>query len=153
MKQICITPVMGKRLIGMGITYLPEIQKVLKDGTLVIIAGTTNGYVAEEIIKILGLESDFKRKGFRRGITTGPSNKVPSYNFNGDLVFEKGKLIEGKTIFDVSSNLTKNDVILKGANAFDANKQVGIQVAHPEGGTIHECSLFQMILKFYFCSF
>ena len=54
MKQYCITTAMGKRLIGKGIAQLPQIQAILETGTLVIIAGTTNGYVAEEILAELG---------------------------------------------------------------------------------------------------
>jgi len=46
MKQFVITPAAGKSLIGKGMAMHPEIIKVLKTGTLVIIAGTTNGYVA-----------------------------------------------------------------------------------------------------------
>lgn len=136
MKQFNITPAMGKRLIGMGMANLPVIKNVLKNGTLVIIAGTTNGYVVEEILKILKI--DFDRKGFRRGITINKNIKPKSFEFLGDIIIIKGKLVTGKTIFDISNELTKDDVILKGANAFDKNNQVAIQIAHPEGGTIHE---------------
>ncbi|MGL1893698.1 MAG: hypothetical protein OCD02_18810 [Spirochaetaceae bacterium] len=138
MKQFCITPAMGKRLIGMGMAQLPEVKKVLEKGTLVIIAGTTNGYVAEEILKVLKLNSNFNRKGFRRGITVPPGKKAPSFEFLGDLIFISGDLQTGKTIFDVSSDLTKHDLILKGANAIDVYDQAAIQIGHPEGGTIHE---------------
>ena len=51
MKQYIITPAMGKRLIGLGMAEHPQILRVLESGTLVIIAGSTNGYVAEEILK------------------------------------------------------------------------------------------------------
>ena len=50
MKQFCLTTAMGKRLIGKAMVVHPEIQQVLQKGTLVIIAGSTNGYVAEEIL-------------------------------------------------------------------------------------------------------
>ena len=54
MKQLCVTTSMGKRLIGKAMAQHPTIQDVLKEGTLVIIAGTTNGYIAEEILGSLG---------------------------------------------------------------------------------------------------
>ena len=50
MKQFCVTVSMAKRLIGKGMAALPDIQAVLQEGTLVILGGTTNGYVAEEIL-------------------------------------------------------------------------------------------------------
>jgi hypothetical protein len=46
MKQFLITPVMGKRLIAKTIANHPAIRKAIKNGTVVIVAGTTNGYVA-----------------------------------------------------------------------------------------------------------
>ena len=45
---------MGKRLIGKGMAIHPQVKDVLQKGTLVVIAGTTNGYVAEEILGSLG---------------------------------------------------------------------------------------------------
>lgn len=54
MKQFCITTAMGKRLIGQGMARHPWVELVLEKGTLVIIAGTTNGYIAEEILTALG---------------------------------------------------------------------------------------------------
>ncbi|MCJ7548174.1 MAG: hypothetical protein MUQ30_00645, partial [Anaerolineae bacterium] len=77
MKPTCITTAMGKRLIGKGIARLPQIQAILETGTLVIIAGTTNGYVAEEILTALGQVEGFTRVGFRRGATVAPGNKLP----------------------------------------------------------------------------
>lgn len=50
MKQFTVTPAMGKRLIAKAMVVHPAVSKVLKKGTLVIIAGTTNGYAAEEIL-------------------------------------------------------------------------------------------------------
>ena len=54
MKQFCVTTSAGKRLIGKAMVAHPDIRNVLEKGTLVIIAGTTNGYVAEEILSSLG---------------------------------------------------------------------------------------------------
>ena len=51
MKQFVITPAAGKRLIAKALVTHSAIQAALKSGTVVIIAGTTNGYVAEEILK------------------------------------------------------------------------------------------------------
>ncbi len=72
MRQLCITPVMGKRLIGKGMAQHPHVQAILNHGKLVVIAGTTNGYVAEEILSALGQAEGFTRKGFRRGVTVAP---------------------------------------------------------------------------------
>ena len=68
MEQFQITPAAGKRLIAKALKEHNAIKKALKDGTVVIIAGTTNGYVAEEILSSLGQLEEFSRKKFFRGI-------------------------------------------------------------------------------------
>jgi len=127
---------MGKRLIGKAMALHPAIKGVLEEGTLVIIAGTTNGYVAEEILKSLGQAEGFSRKGFRRGLTVAPGAKAIKAEFPGDVVISDGQWQKGKTIYAVVDDLKAGDVVLKGANAFDRRGQAAVQIAHPEGGTI-----------------
>lgn len=136
MKQFCVTTAMGKRLIGKGMVQQPDIQRVLQGGTLVIIAGTTNGYVAEEILKELGQVEGFSRIGFRRGMVMPPGVEAPDQEFPGDVVIRDGTWQRGQTIFDVAEDLRPGDVVLKGGNAFDAWGQAAVFVALPQGGTV-----------------
>jgi hypothetical protein len=144
LKQFLITPSMGKRLIAKTIATHPAIRKVIKNGTLVIVAGTTNGYVAEEILKTYKIADDFSRKHFFRGITLPHGKKVTvegrladESKFPGDVVIVKGEWQRGKTIADAIDNLKEGDVILKGANALDlTHMQAAILIGHPKAGTI-----------------
>ncbi|HEX7482720.1 MAG TPA: hypothetical protein VF350_04570 [Candidatus Bathyarchaeia archaeon] len=144
MKQFLITPQAGKRLIAKTIANHPAIIKALKNGTLVIVAGTTNGYVAEEILKTHKISNDFSRKHFFRGITMPPAKAVTAEGrlfdesrFPGDVVIFKGVWQKGKTIADVVDSLKEGDVILKGANALDlSRRQAAILIGHPKAGTI-----------------
>ena len=136
MKQIHITPSMGKRIIGKGLVLHPSISRVLQAGTLVIIAGTTNGYVAEEILSSLGQSEGFTRSGFRRGMTTPHGITPPNIDFPGDVVIRKGQWEKGLSIVDVADELKTGDVVLKGANAFDRNGRAAVQIGHPKGGSI-----------------
>jgi hypothetical protein len=145
MKQFLITPQAGKRLIAKTIANHPAINKVLKNGTLVIVAGTTNGYVAEEILKTHKIANNFSRKHFFRGITMPPTPKavtaegriVDESKFPGDVVITKGVWQKGKTIADVIDSLTEGDVILKGANTLDLTRnRAAILIGHPKAGTI-----------------
>ncbi|MBN1426433.1 hypothetical protein JXA88_17940 [Candidatus Fermentibacteria bacterium] len=136
MKQFIITPAAGKRLIGRGMVVHPSIERVLDRGTLAIIAGTTNGYVAEEILSSIGQGEGFRREGFRRGVTTGIGASVPAHEFFGDVVIKDGRWQKGLTVFDVTDDLQQGDVVLKGANAVDPWGHAAVQVAHPKGGTI-----------------
>ena len=144
MKQFLITPSMGKRLIAKTVANHPAVRKALKNGTLVIVAGTTNGYVAEEILKTHKIAGDFSRKHFFRALTMPPTKKVTAEGrlsdeskFPGDVVITKGVWEKGKTIAEVIDSLKKGDVILKGANALDLTRmQAAILIGHPKAGTI-----------------
>jgi hypothetical protein len=144
MKQFLITPAAGKRLIARALADHPSIKQVLKSGTLVIIAGTTNGYVAEEILTSLGQQEGFSREKFFRGIvlppvglTTKSGQLKDETGFLGDVVIFNGAWQKGLTIFDVIDNLKKGDVILKGANALQLpEKKAAIYIGHPQSGTI-----------------
>ncbi len=144
MKQFALTPAAGKRLIGKAMTQHPALVEALKHGTIVIIAGTTNGYVAEEILKELGQAKAFQRGHFYRGIILPPSrpNTSTGKSFNenkfpGDVIIKNGVYQRGKTIFDVVDNLREGDVILKGANAVDLiQRRAAILIGDPKAGTI-----------------
>jgi len=144
MKQVLITPVAGKRLIAKALATHSTVLNALKSGTVVILAGTTNGYVAEEIFKAIDIPNDFSRKHFFRGIIVPPGRKVTSEGrvadeskFPGDVIITKGTWRKGKTISDVVDELKEGDVILKGANALDLQrKQAAILIGHSKAGTI-----------------
>lgn len=135
MKQFCVTTSMGKRLIGKAMAVHPDIKKVLEKGTLVIIAGTTNGYIAEEILESLGKADGFSRKGFRRGMTVARGADIARSEFPGDVVITDGKWEKGKIIFDVADDLEAGDMVLKGANAFDPNGRPAVQIGDKKCGT------------------
>ncbi|OGP87311.1 MAG: hypothetical protein A2031_06320, partial [Deltaproteobacteria bacterium RBG_19FT_COMBO_43_11] len=144
MKQFIITPAAGKRLIGKAIVAHQAVKAVRKKGTIVIIAGTTNGYVAEELLSKASKTKDFKRDRFFRGIVLppgGPKTKggrlADQSSFPGDVVIQDGVWQRGKTIFDVVDDLKEGDVILKGANALDlAQRRAAILIADSKAGTI-----------------
>jgi len=144
MKQFLITPAAGKRLIAKTLAKHPAIVKALKNGTVVIVAGTTNGYVAEEILKTHNIANDFSRKHFFRGITLPPTQTVTGEGrladeskFPGDVIITNGVLQKGKTIADVIDSLKEGDVIVKGANVLDlTRRQAAILIGHPKAGTI-----------------
>ena len=135
MIQVRLTPAMGKRLIGKGMVAHPAIQAVLADGILAIIAGSTNGYVAEEILGSLGLADKFARIGFRRGLTVPPGAEAPAMEFPGDVVIRKGELLEENSIFGIAKELGSGDVVLKGGNAYDTRRQAAVQIGSDVGGT------------------
>jgi hypothetical protein len=136
MKQLSVTPAMGKRLMGRGMAAHPDIKHVLDKGTLVIIAGTTNGYVAEEILQLLGQTNGFSRQGYRRGMQVPPGFEVAETEFPGDVVIRDGEWQKGQTVAEAAPQLQEGDIVLKGANAFDPRGQAAVQIGSTDGGTI-----------------
>jgi len=143
-RQFIITPEAGKRLIAKAFVYIPEILRALKNQTIVVVAGTTNGYIAEELLKHIEQSDGFKRDHFFRGITLPPRYSSENTGkpgseaeFPGDVIIEKGVWLKGKTIFDVSKDLNKGDIVIKGANAVDViNRKAAVLIGHSEGGTL-----------------
>jgi len=143
MTQFMLTVAAGKRLIAKGIAARPDVRKALADGTLVIVAGTTNGYVAEEILASIGQAEGFDKRRFFRGVNLPPtearteSGRLPDESgFPGDVVIVKGAWERGKTIFDAVPALREGDIILKGGNALDAAaRRAAVLVGHEAGGT------------------
>ena len=144
MFQLVVTPSAGKRLIAKATIECASVKNAINKGTIVIVAGTTNGYIAEELLIKTGQSKDFNRKRFFRGITMPPSIKTTDTGrlpdesqFPGDVVLVNGLWDKGKTIFDVVSELKEGDVIIKGANCLDlVRNKAGILIGHPKGGTI-----------------
>jgi hypothetical protein len=144
MKQILLTVAMGKRLLGKAVAAHPAVVDALRQGTVVIVAGTTNSYVAEEILESIGRKDKFDRLRFFRGISLPPHYKTTDAGrlagdseFPGDVVIRDGLWLEGKTINDVAAELKEGDVIVKGANALDiVHNRAAILIGNPQGGTI-----------------
>ncbi|MFV0241041.1 MAG: hypothetical protein ACK5H4_13495 [Lacrimispora sphenoides] len=137
MKPFLITVPAGKRLLAKAVASLPQVKGALANHTIVIISGSTNGYIAEEILSEIGQGADFSKASFMRGINLGPGKKATAGNYSeSDIVIEKGIWQQGKTIFDVASSLGQHDIILKGANAVDSERKLaGIQIGNPTLGT------------------
>lgn len=139
-----LTPSAGKRLIGKAVAEELSKASAIQSGTIVIIAGTTNGYVAEELLRKLNQHDGFARNRFFRGITTPPRIATSELGrlrdeseFPGDVVIENGVWRKGKTIFDALDSLKEGDIVVKGANCVDpVHKKAGILIRHPKGGTI-----------------
>ena len=144
MKQFIITPAAGKRLIAKTLAKHPAITKALRNGTIVIIAGTTNGYVAEEILRTHKITDNFSRRHFFRGLNLPPNKPLTKEGrledesqFPGDVVIVKGEWQKGKTIAEIVENLKEGDVIIKGANALNLiRRQAAVLIGHPKAGTI-----------------
>lgn len=134
-----LTPAAGKRLIAKAVLNLEQMKEALISNTIVIVSGTTNSYLVEELFKVLNIEEDFDKASFHRGVTTAPGKQLPSSDrtlASLDIVIERGSWKKEKTIFDVAEDLIQGDIIIKGANAVEAShRQAGVLIGNPTLGT------------------
>jgi hypothetical protein len=143
-RQFAVSPACGKRLIAKGTLCIPSIIEALEKKTIVLIAGSTNGYVAEEMLARIGQVSGFSKRRFFRGVTLPRKFKLSSTgrledesSFPGDVVIKNGIWQKGKTIFDVAEELDEGDIVLKGANAVNGDRtQAAVYIGNPRAGTI-----------------
>jgi hypothetical protein len=129
--QITLTSAESKRLIAKAVVNLGEIKKAFKNGIIVIGVGTTNAYVAEEL-----LGQEIERERFVAGVVLPKGTFVLSAERRlKEIVIKRGKIIDAK-MDDVLPEMASNDVFLKGANALDFSWTAGVLMAGQGGGTI-----------------
>lgn len=143
-KQYTLTPAAGKRIIAKALLKINEIVEALHTRTVIIVAGTTNGCIAEELLQHIGQAEGFSKNRFFRGITLPPKYRVSRSGrlddggtFTGDVVIQKGRWLKDKSLFEMVNDLQDGDIILKGANAVNCEaKQAAVLIGHPQAGTI-----------------
>lgn len=122
----------SKRLIAKGLLVYPPFKKRLNSGCIIITKGSTNTYIAEEL-----LNKKIRSGAFVAGHIT-PENediKVDRKETLEELVLCNGKSIE-RNYTEVLADMKADDIILKGANIINyEKKQAGVLIAHPSGGT------------------
>ena len=134
--QIFLTVAAGKALIAKGLASREDVQTAMNEHSVLILKGTTNGYLAEELLRVLGIEG-FSKKGFFRGVVKPADARVSVPDINEDLLIRKGQLVRGNTVFDVIGDLGPDDIAFKGVNAVNLSTgRTGILVGNPTAGTI-----------------
>ena len=126
-----LTPSESKRLIAKAVVRMDEVVYAKENGYVAIGRGTTNAFVVEEL---LGIKIDKGRYVAGQNIKSvlcvcpQPERLKP-------ITLYKGEILEGEPK-EVIENFTKDDVLIKGANAIDPEGNAGIELAGPGGGTI-----------------
>jgi len=135
-----LTVAESKRLIGKAVAQMPIVKNALENGMVIIVKGTTNRYVAEEITgqKIVPAEFATGR------LMPKQAELLPKGKTINHVILEKGKVVD-IPLPDAVKKLKPGDVVMKGANALDyknriaaCNIMVGPHlgfVQGPDGGT------------------
>ncbi len=128
-----LTPPESKRFIAKAVALLPEVKKAKEDGEIIIVHGSTNVRVAEEILGECPERDRFLSGQIINRILclTQAEEKPPM------IKIKKGELVPPDlTMEETLENFGARSVFIKGANAVDSQGNAGVFVAHPSGGTI-----------------
>jgi len=130
--EVVLTVSESKRLIAKAITAHPAVEDALRNGTVAVAKGTTNAYVAEEL---LGKSIDKHR--YVSGWVQPATAKGTVKNDFPDVVLKNGKPLDGISAPEAARSMGPGDVFIKGANALNyASKVAGVLIGHPTGGDI-----------------
>ena len=134
---IALTPSESKRVIAKGVKNLEEVQRALKQGTIIIGLGTTNAYVADEILSELSGANKIDKQRYAAGVITDKGTcVVTKEEREKEVIIKNGVVSSEESIENAIEELSAEDVFIKGANALDAYGNAGILLAHTTGGTI-----------------
>jgi len=128
-----LTVAESKRLIARAVAGMPEVQHALKDGMVVVCKGTTNSYVAEEL-----LGRQIPQGAFVIGRVTPHKDgrPLPEVDPMPEVILVKGVHRPDLTLDAALAKVKPGDVIIKGANALDyANQAAAVWLGSPTGGT------------------
>ncbi len=128
---IALTPSESKRLIAKAVAVLPEVKRALEKGLIIIARGTTNTFVAEEI---MGISIEPKSE-YCRGCIVGGELRVNMKRGGNDFVLRRGKVDDIRPQ-EAIKEFTQDDIFIKGASAIDSSGQAAVLVAGTEAGTI-----------------
>jgi hypothetical protein len=134
-----LTPAESKRLIAKGVAAMPEVLKAKKEGYLIIGRGSTNAYIAEELISQTIEKEKYVAGQVVKGVlcVLHPGIRIQPITLHKDEVLN----VDPSTLIE---KLGSEDVLLKGANAVDHYGNVGVVMASPVGGTMGQ---FYMTMK------
>lgn len=126
-----LTPSESKRLIARAVAAMPPVKEALVQGKVIVAVGSTNAFVAEEL-----LGQQVSRTRYLAGYVGGGELKTTNPNDR----MKPFVLIDGK-VSDISpgtivEQFTAKDVLIKGANAVDVHGHAGVLTADLASGTI-----------------
>lgn len=133
MTTVRLTVSESKRLIAKGIAANKEVQDRLENGIVIITLGTTNTYIAEELI---GLDVPHGSFVTGRIFPTGKEDFAKDMKRHPEIVLVNGKPSD-LTYAEALARMTPEDIVFKGANMVNyAKRQAAVCVGAPDGGTV-----------------
>lgn len=125
----------GKRLIAKGIMAMPSVKEKLEKGMIIVTKGTTNTYIAEEL-----LNKSIEHGSFVIGhfAPEGQSPVNADKRHMQEVVIKDGKVLD-VTYDEALKMLEPGDIVMKGGNLLNYSmKQAAVCIGAPNGGTTYK---------------
>lgn len=124
----------SKRLIAKGISELPIVKEKLQKGMIIVTKGTTNTYIAEELIGQSIEHGSFLTGHF---VPEGQVQLNKDKKKIGEIIFKDGKQLD-ITYVEALKMLQPGDIVFKGGNLLNYSKrQAAVCIGAPDGGTTY----------------
>jgi len=131
--QLVLTVSESKRLIARAVAEMPIVKKALADGMIIIAKGTTNTYVAEEL---LGRKIAHGAYVYGRTYPAKGGKRLQPVDRMPEVILVKGKQSEDLSVEQAVRKLKPGDVVIKGANALNyQNKTAAVITGSSDAGT------------------
>ena len=129
-----LTSAESRRLIAKGVVAMPEFKAAWENAYVILAGGTTNAYIAQELLGKQGISPEKCTVGIS---TTGVLCVThPDSREMFPSIYKKGVPMPEMGIQDALNDYSVQTVIIKGANAIDPKGNVGIITSGFDGGTI-----------------
>jgi hypothetical protein len=128
-----LIPAESRRLIAKAVVQMEEIRVAKQKAYIILNGGTTNGYIAQELLGLRGLEPQKFTAGtntHRLLCVTDADKRTPF-----PIILYKGEK-SSKSLAEALQNFHTETVLIKGANAIDPEGNVGVITSGFDGGTI-----------------
>jgi len=128
-----LVPSESRRLIAKGVAAMKEVKDAKAHGYTIICGGTTNAYVAQEILGV----NDIPPEKYTAGTSTHRLLCVTDIDKRSPLpiILFNGKK-STKSIPEALSDFHKQTIIIKGANAIDPSGRAAVISSGFDGGTM-----------------
>jgi hypothetical protein len=128
---IVLNPSESKRLIARAVAHIAEVKQALKQGRLIIGNGTTNAFIAEEL-----LGQPVAKWCYAAGVIAGGRLDVTEQDTRlPPIALKHGKPFQSGWL-ELLREFERGDVFIKGGNAVDPEGNVGVLLGSDTGGTV-----------------
>ncbi|GCC10724.1 hypothetical protein IPdc08_00757 [archaeon] len=133
--QVTLSSSESKRIIAKAVVghsaIKKAVKKAVKEGIVIVGLGSTNAYVAEEI-----LGKKIEKELYLAGYVDEKGSCVLHSGLRlKEVILDRGEISDARTM-DIIDKMQSCDIFIKGANAIDSQGNAGVMLASSIGDTI-----------------